>query len=95
MFLNKSPKFHETAFVFVSLEPTICKIVYLDISVFFAYYDELLFNNFSGFVEAKNIKEYVENRTLFAHSGKGAAFKKALADIEEYISGKKVNTFFS
>lgn len=44
----------------------------------------------SGFVESKNVKDYVQNRSTYINLGKGVDFKKAVADIDAQLKGTHV-----
>lgn len=46
--------------------------------------------NFSGFVEAENVKDYVQHRSAYVHLGKGENFKMGVADIEARINGTQI-----
>lgn len=47
---------------------------------------------FSGFVEMKNVKDYVQNRSAYVNLGKGSDFKKAVNDIDAQLNGSQVCT---
>lgn len=45
---------------------------------------------YSGFVESKNVKDFVQNRSTYINLGKGVDFKKAVADIDAQLNGTHV-----
>lgn len=89
-FLQKSQKHHEIVFASGSMELKISKTKQ---SRFFSFpYKDQMLNvlYFSGFIETKNVKDYVQNRSAYIDLGKGSDFKKAVADIDAQLNGTPV-----
>lgn len=45
---------------------------------------------FSGIIEKDNIKDYVQNRDQLVKKGRGAAFREAIKQMDEFISDPNV-----
>ncbi|KAI4462927.1 hypothetical protein MML48_4g00006075 [Holotrichia oblita] len=72
--------------LYVSLEPMISKLMLIFCNVILITYQ----CNFSAWVDDENIKPYLEFKPILATSSKNSSFRKAVAEIDEYI--KKRNS---
>lgn len=50
-----------------------------------------LTSTYSGFIDSKNIEDYVSNREKYIDRGKGIDFRNAIGKIDDFVSDPEVN----